>query len=101
MTICELFLIVPEIPDRALILSPLENSTMNSQYRVAIPEQTNANESRSTVGYLLKIEDRVENVTAYFSMVGAKIASIHYPLTLHCVYCAKSHCLVSRLPFFP
>lgn len=85
MTICELFLIVPEIPDRALILSPLENSTMNSQYRVAIPEQMNTNESRSTVGYLLKIEDRVENVTAYFSMVGAKIASIYYLLTLHCV----------------
>ena len=53
----------------------------NSQYMVAINEQTNANESRSTVGYLLKIEDRVENVTAYFSMVGAKTTSI-YALTL-------------------
>ena len=51
----------------------------NSQYMVAINEQTNANENRSTVGYLLKIEDRVENVTAYFSMVGAKTTSIHLP----------------------
>lgn len=57
----------------------------NSQYMVAIHEQMNANESRSTVGYLLKIEDRVENVTAYFSMVGAKTASIHLPLSHYTV----------------
>ena len=58
---------------------------MNSQYRIAIPEQTNANGNRSTVGYVLKIEDRVENVTAYFSMVGAKTASIHLPLSHYTV----------------
>ena len=96
----ELFLIVPETPDRALILSPLENSTMNSQYRVAIPEQTNANESRSTVGYLLKIEDHVENVTAYFSMVGAKIASIYTVTPSHYTVCTCWESLFSESPSF-
>ena len=65
---------------------------------VAINEQTNANESRSTVGYLLKIEDRVENVTAYFSMVGAKTTSIHLPSqsTLYVLYWES---LFSEFPF--
>lgn len=70
----------------------------NSQYRVAIPEQTNANESRSTIGYLLKIEDCVENVTAYFSMVGAKTTSIHLPL-LHYTVCTVLRVTVQRVSF--
>lgn len=70
------FLTVPVSPDSPLALSPLEENLMNAEYRVVIPEQVLMNASGSAVGYLLKIEDSIENVTAYFSMVGAMLATV-------------------------
>jgi len=70
------FLTVPGSPDSPLALSPLEENLMNAEYRVVIPEQVLVNASGSAVGYLLKIEDSIANVTAYFSMVGAMLATV-------------------------
>lgn len=70
------FLTVPVSPDSPLALSLLEENLMNAEYRVVIPEQVLMNASGSAVGYLLKIEDSIENVTAYFSMVGAMLATV-------------------------
>jgi len=70
------FLTVPRSPDSPLALSPLEENLMNAEYRVVIPEQVLVNASGSAVGYLLKIEDSIENGTAYLSMVGAMLATV-------------------------
>ena len=66
---------MPGSPDSPLSLSLLEE---NAEYRVVIPEQVlvNASGSAANIGYLLKIEDNIENITRYFSMVGTMLATL-------------------------